>query len=132
MHFLAYSPDQFESNFESTSSTHNMNPIFLAASMRQSYIIHYNTYVNAWLSDTLYHSSISEIVRHSAFEKLVGMGEYTLIFTLEKLIAGDVRIHWFPLLKKLAKFDPVPAADRGYIDRMTQHWVSWGKRSGKI
>lgn len=88
--------------------------------------------LNELYADTLHVSSISVIIRHPAFQELTARKDACLRRLLEKLNEGDVRYHWFPLLKRCAGFDPVPAEDRGFTQKMTEHWVRWGKEGGKI
>ena len=109
-----------------------LNPAALTANTSPADRLSYNQHASAWLADTLHHSSMAEITKHQMFAKLVSMGDRALRLTLERLEKGDVKLHWFPLLKRIAGLDPVPEEDRGHTDRMAQHWIAWGRRSGKI
>lgn len=93
----------------------------------------FNRYVNAWLRDTQWHSSIGSIVKHPFFSRIVNLKELGAKFILERMSAGDVHPHWFPALKDIAgQFDPVPPHDRGRVSEMTKHWLEWGRSRGFI
>jgi hypothetical protein len=83
--------------------------------------------VNTWLSRTQGHSSISLLMRAPEFNELVGMGSTATKLVLERMRRGEVRVHWFPLLKKASGVDPVPPDKRGVIGEMARAWLSWGR-----
>src|SRR5690348_13941393 len=85
--------------------------------------------VREWMEDTRWHSSIGSITHHPQFQELVSMGQPIMPLVLQRLVSGDLHVHWFPLLKDLAKgADPVPAESRGHIADMAAQWVAWGRR----
>ena len=88
--------------------------------------------VRDWLSDTEHESSLSRIIGHPRFEEIVAMREPALRFILQRMLAGEVHIHWFPALKRIARYDPVPVEERGYVPQMARAWIDWGRNHGKI
>jgi hypothetical protein len=88
--------------------------------------------VREWLADTAWESSVSTITAHPRFAEVVGMQESALKFILEKMEAGDVHIHWFPALKRIAQHDPVLPEHRGFVPEMTRAWIDWGRDTGRI
>jgi hypothetical protein len=88
--------------------------------------------VRDWLSDTEHESSLSRITGHPRFSEIVDMEEVALKFILERMQAGEVHIHWFPALKRIAQHDPVPVEARGFIPAMARAWIEWGQDTGKV
>ncbi|MFZ4524630.1 MAG: hypothetical protein ACOYOE_03545 [Chlorobium sp.] len=81
-----------------------------------------------WQCDTKFLSNIDEIALHPAYQRIIGMGPTVIPFILEKLITSPG--YWFWALKAITGEDPVPAADRGDMVSMTQHWLQWGRENG--
>ncbi len=88
--------------------------------------------VAKWLEETRWLSSLSKITSHPHFSEIVAMGEIALKLILLRMKAGEVHIHWFPVLKDIAGIDPVPSDQRGRTAEMARSWVAWGEASGKI
>jgi hypothetical protein len=82
--------------------------------------------VRDWLSDTEHESSMSRITGHPRFAEIVAMQEVALRLILERMKAGEVHIHWFPALKRIAGHDPVPVEARGFVPEMARAWIDWG------
>lgn len=97
--------------------------------MEQSF---YDARAAEWLADTCWESSISRMTRHPRFRELVEMGEPALRRTLARMQNGDVQIQFFPLLKDIARQDPVPPEERGLVPAMAARWLEWGRQHGKI
>jgi hypothetical protein len=115
----------------SKPATHKIDVAALSVGLDASSHLFYEDRVSDWLDETQYESSLSAITRHPKFSELLAMGDYAVRFTLQKIDRGDVRLHWFPLLKRIANEDPVPTEDRGDADRMALHWLRWGRERGK-
>lgn len=77
-----------------------------------------------WKRDTEYQSSPTRIAMHPGYQRVIGMGRDALPFILEDLNATHAP--WFWALEAITGEDPVPAEDRGYVDRMTRAWLRWG------
>lgn len=89
--------------------------------------------VRDWMEDTEWASSISTITEHRQFTELVNMGTIIIPFVLERLAAGELNAHWFPLLKDLAGGnDPVPPQYRGRVQQMANEWLAWGRQRNLI
>lgn len=83
-----------------------------------------------WKAATEFQSSITRIAMHPAYQRIIGMGQEALAYILRDLEL--TRAPWFWALHAITGIDPVPAEDRGYIDRMTRAWVRWGVRENII
>jgi hypothetical protein len=83
-----------------------------------------------WKRDTEYQSSPTRIAMHPGYQRVIGMGPAALPFILKDLEATDAP--WFWALQAITGEDPVPAEDRGYIDRMKRAWLRWGMRKNLV
>jgi len=93
----------------------------------------FDSRVRDWVQDTQWTSSISAITAHRQFAEIVDMGEIVIPFVLQRLAAGELNIHWFPLLKDLAHgHDPVPPQYRGRVRQMADEWLAWGRQRNLI
>jgi hypothetical protein len=82
----------------------------------------------AWQAETAYVSSSSDLVAQPAFQEIVGMGPAVVPLLLRELERGTG--HWHRALRRISGADPVPAADRGDLDKAAQAWLRWGREQG--
>jgi hypothetical protein len=82
----------------------------------------------AWLTDTAYVSSTSDLVAHPAFQEIVGMGAVVIPLLLRELEKGTG--HWHRALRRITGADPVPPEDRGNIAKAAEDWLRWGREQG--
>ena len=83
-----------------------------------------------WEHDTALMSSISEMVMHPAYQRIIGMGEKAIPFIMNELKTNGG--HWFWALKSISGEDPVLPEYRGNIEEMTKAWLKWGEDKGYI
>lgn len=79
-----------------------------------------------WYEETMYISSAVEIVLHSSYQRIIGMGPAVL-----PLIFRDLKENerdWFWALSSITGKDPVAQEDAGNVPRMRAAWLSWAKR----
>jgi hypothetical protein len=81
-----------------------------------------------WKDETDTYSDVTEIVIHSAYQRIIGMGAFALPFIFEDLLKESN--HWFHALHAITGTNPVPDRDRGDIEQMRRHWLRWGKQNG--
>jgi hypothetical protein len=81
-----------------------------------------------WKEATLLISSITDIATHPAYQQIIGMGQRALPWIFNELRREPDQ--WFWALKAITGEDPVPAADRGNISRMTHAWLNWAAAHG--
>jgi hypothetical protein len=81
-----------------------------------------------WLEETQLTSSLTEIVLHSAYQQIIGMGNAALPLILREL--QERPAHWFWALRAITGENPVPREDAGRMARMTEHWLDWGRQHG--
>ncbi len=83
---------------------------------------------NEWRSAIRYVSSLSQMVTHPAYQRIIGMGAEAIPLMLERL--GHQPEHWFWALKSISGQDPVPEEERGDVEAMSRTWLSWGREHG--
>ena len=81
-----------------------------------------------WRSAIRYVSSLSQMVTHPAYQRIIGMGVDAIPLMLERLRRQPE--HWFWALKSISGEDPVPEEARGDIEAMSRTWLSWGHQHG--
>ncbi len=81
-----------------------------------------------WRSAVRYVSSLSQMVTHPAYQRIIGMGAVAIPLMLERLRREPE--HWFWALKSIAGEDPVPEECRGDLEAMSRSWLSWGRQHG--
>lgn len=67
---------------------------------------------------------------HPTHQQVIGLGPAVLPHLLDDL--AKTRSNWFWALRSITGENPVPADERGQVDRMTQRWLEWGKARGLI
>ena len=107
-------------------------PEFLVKALESEQRHVFDIYIDTWLRETAWYSSISSITRHPNFAEVISFGDLAIKFILQRLDGGEVRIHWFPVLKHLTHTDPVPPDERGVVNRMAQRWLDWGRIQGYL
>ncbi len=83
-----------------------------------------------WKKDTELDSSITRMIRHSAYQEIIGMGEQVVPLLLDELRREPD--FWFAALQKITGVDPVPKASAGKINEMTKAWIDWGRDKGLL
>lgn len=99
-----------------------------ASSVRESLQKRFDRLLRRWREETQFVSSTTEIAVHPAYQAIIGMGPAALPMILEDLRTNGG--HWFWALKAVSDEDPVPAADRGVVSKMTTAWLRWGEQKG--
>lgn len=82
----------------------------------------------AWRQDVRFTSSLTEMILHPAYQRIIGMGFEVVPFLLHEL--GRKPDHWFWALTAITGADPVPTEDRGKVRKMAEAWLRWGKEQG--
>ena len=78
-----------------------------------------------WLAAVGFSSSSTVLRGHPAFQEIIGLGEAVVPLMLRDLEERP-RL-WVWALPRITGADPVPAADRGNIAKMSQAWLRWGR-----
>lgn len=83
-----------------------------------------------WTADTEFLSSYQEIVGHPAFQAIVALGPAVVPFMLRDLRERP-RL-WVWALSRITGENPVPDDAAGDVGKMSEAWLSWGRRRGWI
>ena len=81
-----------------------------------------------WLASVGFSSSSVVLRNDPAFQEIISLGEAVV-----PLMLRDLRERprlWVWALPRITGEDPVPAADRGDIGKMTEAWLRWGREHG--
>jgi hypothetical protein len=79
-----------------------------------------------WKRDTEFISSVTDMVTHPAYLRIIGMGADVLPLLLAEL--QNAPDHWFCALEAITQTNPVPSEDRGKVKEMVEHWIKWARR----
>ncbi len=81
-----------------------------------------------WREDTRFTSSLTELVLHPAYQRIIGMGQTALPLLLRELERQPD--HWFWALTAITGGDPVRPEQRGKVKEMAWAWIQWAKEQG--
>jgi hypothetical protein len=106
----------------------------IVASFREAYARvtgeRFRAFAQTWRETRVAHSSVGRMTDHDAYRSIIKMGHSVVPFILNDLRATVD--HWFIALHEITGADPVPEADRGKLDRMSDAWWRWGKDRGLV
>lgn len=83
-----------------------------------------------WREETIFTSSMTEIVLNDAYQQIIGMGPDVLPYIFDDLQTKGG--HWFWALRAITRENPVKPEDVGNIKRMTESWLEWARCNGDI
>jgi hypothetical protein len=83
----------------------------------------FDLYNSVWKNETLFSSSISEIVNNSAYRAIIDLGKRALPYIFEDLKTSDN--HWFYALESVTGQNPIRESHRGILPLMKQDWIQW-------
>ena len=83
-----------------------------------------------WKDETRFLSFSHQIALHSAYQRIIGMGDPALPLILQELQRDPH--HWFWALRAITGEDPVPSDSQGEVAEMASAWVRWGRERGII
>ena len=89
---------------------------------------HFLQLLSEWRKDTAFQSSPRVITSHSAYQKIIDIGEPALPFIFE-----DMRKNggwWYPALRAITGDNPVPRDARGNRTPNDEAWLRWGQDNG--
>jgi hypothetical protein len=77
-----------------------------------------------WRRETMSSSSMTDIVLHPAYQRIIGLGRQVMPLILEELQREPY--HWFWALSAITGEDP--AADETSLEGATAKWLEWAGR----
>ena len=81
-----------------------------------------------WERDRPRGADIEQMTRHSAYQRIIAVGEPAVPWLLQRLATKPG--HWFVALNTITGARPVPPESRGRIKEMIQAWLDWGLQHG--
>jgi hypothetical protein len=90
--------------------------------------LRFQALASEWKAQRGYTSSITKMSMHHAYQQIIGLGPRAIPLLLRELEREPD--HWFWALKVLTGINPVPPEARDKIEKMAEHWVSWGRQQG--
>ncbi len=81
-----------------------------------------------WRRETAVLSSLTLIVTHPAYLRIIAMGQRAVRPILRDLVREPE--HWNHALRAITGANPVLAADAGYMVRIAAAWLAWAKENG--
>jgi hypothetical protein len=83
-----------------------------------------------WKTETRRMATVREMIKHPAYEEIIGMGDAAVPLLLRELERDPD--HWFAALRAITAANPVSDEDRGDVGRMAECWIRWGREHGYI
>jgi len=83
-----------------------------------------------WSAETSHLSSVTRATAHPAYKAIVKLG-----WEVVPLMLQDLRNNqgfWYPALNAITGIRPFDRKDAGNNRRMTDAWISWGRKKGLI
>ncbi|MHB1462621.1 MAG: hypothetical protein ACYC1M_15135 [Armatimonadota bacterium] len=81
-----------------------------------------------WKRETLYKSSIDQIVSHPSYIMIIGMGPAALPLIFKEL-QSEVD-HWFYALAMITGVNPIKDEDAGDMAKMRDTWLTYARSRG--
>lgn len=88
----------------------------------------FQRHARKWATETAFVSSVTDLVMHPSYQRIMAMGPQVLPLILRDL--QEQPKHWFWALSAIAGEDVAKAADT--FDGAVNAWLAWGKRKGYI
>ena len=83
-----------------------------------------------WHRRTGFLSSTTRMVNDPAYQEVIAMGWEVVPVILRSM--DEKPDHWFYALTQITGDNPIPQADAGYVEKMTEAWLDWGRRKGLL
>jgi hypothetical protein len=81
-----------------------------------------------WQTESEFMSSMTDMVMLPSYQRIIGLGREAVPLLLRELERQPD--YWFWALQAVTGHDPVNAADRGDLRKMSAAWLVWAKREG--
>lgn len=78
-----------------------------------------------WKAETVFTSSMTDIVLHPSYQRIIGLGPDVVPYILQELVENGG--HWFWALQALTGENPVSEQDKGRTKLMASAWLEWGR-----
>lgn len=83
-----------------------------------------------WKADTQFTSSVTDMVLHPSYQRIIGLGPDVLPFIFMELERDGG--HWYSALTALTGCNPIPTEDKGRVKKMQAAWLAWAVENGHL
>lgn len=90
----------------------------------------YQALAAKWREETGHISSITKLVMHPCYQRIIGLGPAVLPILLRELQREPD--YWFWALEAITGENPVDDKDMGNVPRMAEAWLNWARRRENI
>ena len=87
-------------------------------------------YAADWEAATGHISSVRDLISHPSYRSIIDLGWDAVPFLLKDLQSN--KRFWFPALFEITNVRPFDPRDANNSRRMTEAWISWGKKKKLI
>lgn len=88
--------------------------------------LEFRAHANKWRRDTQHTSSVTKMITHSSYLRIIGMGREIIPLLLREL--DEHRDHWLVALNAITGEDPAP--EGGNFNDAVEAWLAWGREKG--
>jgi hypothetical protein len=81
-----------------------------------------------WKQDSMFTSSITQIVLHPSYQRIIGLGPAAIPYIIRDL--EETGHQWFWALESITGANPIAPEDVGNPDAMTRQWSTWATQHG--
>jgi hypothetical protein len=121
------SPEQLVQEID---AYHDYTPRVYVADTTKLFSQEFKRLLAEWKEQATFLSSATQMAMLPQYQQIIGMGKPAIPLILNEL--KDRPTHLFWALKAISGMDPVPAKDRGHIDKMIKAWIKWGRQKNYI
>lgn len=86
------------------------------------------THAEKWRRETCHTSSLTKMVLHPSYLRIIGMGRSVLPFLFKEL--EERPDHWLVALNAITQQDPAPLDST--FDEAVAAWLEWGRLHGYL
>jgi hypothetical protein len=93
----------------------------------------FREHVEKWKKETRHWSSITKMIAHPSYLRIIGLSGMSSGHRLERLLLHELHEepdHWFAALTAITGEDPV--RPRNNFDGAVKAWLAWGQRKGLV
>ncbi len=124
---VSFEANFIRSNVENCQTLFVGNSVFIREMYNQQVRKQFDFLNNTWQAETLFSSSINEIVNNSAYRSIINLGGDVL-----PLIINDLKTtenHWFYALEAITGYNPIKAENKGIVSLMKNDWIEWAENN---
>lgn len=124
---VSFEANFIRSNVENCQTLFVGNSVFIREMYNQQVRKQFDFLNNTWQAETLFSSSINEIVNNSAYRSIINLGGDVL-----PMIINDLKTtgnHWFYALEAITGHNPIKAENKGIVSLMKNDWIEWAENN---